>query len=534
MPSYTSDPFRYLRDRAVGRVGRNLGEGVRDLLTPALAALFAGATGGFAAITFPVSKLQKTSGDPVTADGDPIGVVIDSSSFGNNIGQSGSARPIYSAADMAALLNGVDRYFNSGVAPAAVVTLLACVTIAFDPSTPLAAAQSVMAASAGAFGTATSLNMGVNTAGNMQAKFAGGTTQSRGSDSRGRKVVMAITWDGSAGRMYMFNGLEAGQLAGTFGASGFTTAKSIYCGAFNANDTPSNFFSGKATAFVAVKGKAASLQELTDMANALGYQPADNPLVTTLTTVSSATLPDAADSDTGKGPTCTGLARAADGTKWVSNDGRSNIADTTFNASLLHYSANFSTLLAEYTVAAMGIDATQRSMQGCAYESDTSLWFVLKSNQPGVVTSLIVNYNPATNSVLSQTTVSDNTNGIAYSAVRDMLMVSGSTGSVSWRKKSDPATAVGTTITTGFNLDQLSISGDRLLATAGVNNQNGHVYVYDISKALPPLLADLTVDGSTAIEGACLEGSVMTVLNDKYFHLGGAQANEWRAYGWPL
>ncbi len=228
------------------------------------------------------------------------------------------------------------------------------------------------------------------------------------------------------------------------------------------------------------------------------------------------TLPDGMGAVTDKGFTGTGLALRSDGTFWAGNDGRGAPADTTHEPSIVHLSADGSTILDEIDVSA--IEATATSVQDVTIDtSDDSLWFCLPDE------NLIINIDDegTEQSRFSYT----NVHGLAYYPEEDHLFILRDSG-VLRRINQAGTTQDGFSITlSGSNWDKLHYDAERngLWITQGANGSDGNLYFFDI--ASESLSEPLPLVGADAIEGVVIEGNTAWILNDAYFHTGSPALN---------
>jgi len=239
----------------------------------------------------------------------------------------------------------------------------------------------------------------------------------------------------------------------------------------------------------------------------------------TATLVSAYELPDAQGGDEGKGFTNTGLARAADGTWWVGNDGR-NLPGATNTASLVHLSADFSTKLDEIDIEAL-VPATG-SIQGVVVDPlDGSLWYASPQEQKV--------YHITTAGVLIAADTLDmgfQVNGLAIDPVRRRLWVHEYEGT-SVREVDMATKAVLRT------MEPFHAQGDHLWFEATQNRlwqtcDDAKVRVWDVNETLgaaPAFVAVYDVPDADEIEGVVVAGSKMFLCNDAYFHGGSPALN---------
>jgi len=250
----------------------------------------------------------------------------------------------------------------------------------------------------------------------------------------------------------------------------------------------------------------------------------------TYATSSVAVFPDGASNATsGKGWTSTGLAYdSTDGTWWVGNHGKQLPASPTYASSVVHLSADFTTIISEITISSLG--ETPASVQGVAYDtSDNTLWVVNKD--PGVGSE--VYHISKAGSLLGTFSVPEGTNAIAYDSTRDQLIISNdSTNTITWRSKGDLSAA---SLSLSAPADQLGYDEDTdmILATVG-SGSDGLVRFYDVATAdysgEPRIAETATLTGADAIEGVVLLNDVLYVTNDAYYHSGSPTLNRMLVY----
>jgi len=233
---------------------------------------------------------------------------------------------------------------------------------------------------------------------------------------------------------------------------------------------------------------------------------------------SRAVLPDGAHAGPGTGFPCTGLALdPADGTWWAGH----GTALASANAGVLRLSAGFATVLAQVTLGGLGL--APASVQGVAVDGAAgTVWFAAKL--PGGAGCTLVNVTKGGALISSTPTPgAATTNGLAYDAGRDQLVIIDDSGLVSWVDKTT-RTLTGKTFATGLaNPDHLfhDASLDLLCVTHGANGINGQVTrFYPGHSASAAWRIDTTaLNESQAIEGAARNAAgTLFVLNDGHTH----------------
>jgi len=234
-------------------------------------------------------------------------------------------------------------------------------------------------------------------------------------------------------------------------------------------------------------------------------------------------LPDASGGDTGKGFTSTGLARAADGTWWAANDGRNIEGDVTFEPSLVHLSADFSTKLGEIDL--VSLYGLTDSVQGVAVDpSDGSLWFVDYGGQR-IEHCTAAGVDLADGFSVSAVGVP---NGLAFDPDTSGFVVLFANSEVRRYNQAGAVTATLTDFPTIYG-DQLTIRDGVIYATEGANGASGSIYAYVGASWIKIGV----LHGADAVEGVWIaeDLSEIVVLNDAYFHGGSPALN--RALRYP-
>lgn len=239
------------------------------------------------------------------------------------------------------------------------------------------------------------------------------------------------------------------------------------------------------------------------------------------TLLSSNVLPDIPNSEPGKGFTCTGLAKAPDGTWWVGNHGKKNEATAggeTFFAGVVHLSADFSTVLHDIRFVALGLPNS--SAQGVTIEplagSDYNVWGVIADGADTV-------YKLSPTGALRGSFTYALPNGIAFDIARDKLIICKTLGQVDWVDKTTGVAVAGMTMRTitdspdGLWYDQAG----SLYLSGGPNGAGGLLIKYDV--ATKAARKCWVLDPSRSIEHLHIDAasSVLTVVNDAYFHNSG-------------
>lgn len=236
-------------------------------------------------------------------------------------------------------------------------------------------------------------------------------------------------------------------------------------------------------------------------------------LVATLTDTQD--LPDAAGGDVGEGFTCTGLTRAPDGTWWACNDGRDVFGDTSYESSLVHLSADFSTKLGEIVLDPVytGI----QSVQGIAYDtSDDTLWFADYNGQ--AIRHITLAGSAITGDQI--TGLGYSPNGLARDSDNDRLFIGrDSSTTIELRSCVNGSLIQSYTVgpSTNGSRDHFYYAGGNVLyISAGPNDTPGMIQKWVVGDASATTI--YAMREADAIEGIYYVGSTLYVLNDAYFH----------------
>ena len=262
------------------------------------------------------------------------------------------------------------------------------------------------------------------------------------------------------------------------------------------------------------------------------------PLVTaasTLANVSRQTLPDGAHAVlASRGLPCTGLARdGIDGTLWVGW----GLGAVSPYGGLAHVSADGSTLIGEYTTAAMGAAASvsvpaESSSQGVAFDArDGSLWWIAKLTASGQ-SWLCHGMRGDPPVLLSCTLLPDpTTNSVAVDTVRGQIILLATSGLFRWYTVdgagvATQASPIRGATNPGGGADHIHyVAGhDRILVSGGPNGSDGYAHEFAVSEEYGGLWfrRDLTLSGADAVEGLAWDGTHLISSNDGYTHVSGS------------
>lgn len=299
------------------------------------------------------------------------------------------------------------------------------------------------------------------------------------------------------------------------------TASAITVGRGNTNycsDTFGLVMIGGAVSDAQVAAHAVAATELME---AFGYEAPAAPEEFTLSLLSATTVPDVAGSEAGKGFTCTGLARdPIDGTWWVGNDGRPGTVD----ASVVHLSADFSTVLANVTLNSLSIGPTNFGIQGVVYdETDDTIFFVAKDR---VGSGSVIVHIEKDGSLIETFSGSLLWNGLGI-IDNELLVLKISPDELIRRNKTTgAATGVVWNVPPG---DQIFVdAAGRIMYTRDAGGLLV-VYEFDVNGVLR-LTKSITLEGAGSIEGAYIHDGTLYIMNDAYFHGTGTLLNQVLTY----
>lgn len=240
--------------------------------------------------------------------------------------------------------------------------------------------------------------------------------------------------------------------------------------------------------------------------------------------VNAANLPDGVGATPGTGFTITGLTRAADGTWWAANEGQGEPGDSSYTPSLMHLSADFSTLINEVV-----LKAPIRALQGLAYKASTGEVFAASLSER------LIRVYSEDGTYLRAIAPREGTsvNGLAYDPTLDAIIIGHENGNalvrtIEWHSATTGAFIK--SITVAFEPDQLFFdpnSGPEgsLYYSYGDAGAGRIGYVAKIDVATGAVVNTYTLPEADAIEGIFIDGHTMYVANDAYFHRGDPAMN---------
>jgi Ca2+-binding RTX toxin-like protein len=247
------------------------------------------------------------------------------------------------------------------------------------------------------------------------------------------------------------------------------------------------------------------------------------------TLLAAQNIPDGRGATPGTGFTITGLTRAADGTWWAANEGQAEPDDGSYTPSLVHLSADFSTLLGE-----ISLPSPARAIQGLAYKASTGELFVGSLSE-----RLIRVYSEDGTYVRSiSPTEGTSVNGLAYDPTLDAIIVGHENGNakllvIEWQSATTGEFIKSITVTN--EPDQLFFDPDygaegALYYSYGDSGVGKIGYVQKVDVATGAILGTFTLPTADSIEGIYFDGSTLFAANDAYFHRGDPALNRVLTY----
>lgn len=257
------------------------------------------------------------------------------------------------------------------------------------------------------------------------------------------------------------------------------------------------------------------------------------PPVTIAPFVSATQLPDGVSGEyPTKGFTCTGLARAANGTWWVGNHGRHLPTDTTSAPSIVHLSADFTTLLGETLIPGLtGSDLN--TCQGVTIDPrDGSIWAAVVDN---AATYNRCYHFASDGSYLAFITLATGftINGLVWDPVLNVLIVSTSEKRLRWVDPAAPTTTI-KAYRTAYEVDHLfydQAGGSIYYSYDPEDGTDGEIARFDLTTLETAGRWKMT--GSASIEGIYKTGTQLYLMNDAGFHGSLGNTNAMRLHSLP-
>lgn len=229
------------------------------------------------------------------------------------------------------------------------------------------------------------------------------------------------------------------------------------------------------------------------------------------------TLPNGGlGAETDKGWTCTGLARKADGSWWVGNDGRPGTA-----ASLINLSEDFTTIISQIDFLTLyGYSGT---IQGVAVDPrDGEVWVVFKDD--GDLRKIDPTDGSTSQTYDFAALGLGDPNGLAWDPTNNTLICCTS----STIRRINPDTLAVSSITTlpgGFASDHFHVTSDGTIYVTRAVTSTSPGSIWKLTAAIWNKVADLPEADS--IEGLWIsdDKTRIVVCNDAYFHGGSPALN---------
>lgn len=235
--------------------------------------------------------------------------------------------------------------------------------------------------------------------------------------------------------------------------------------------------------------------------------------------------------EAGKGPTTCGLARVPDGTWWLGHYGKKNQATAggeTFDGSIIHYSADFLTILQEIrfqSLALSGVGIQGVTLDYTAGVPNGNVWCA----DPGNGKLYLIN---PTGPTVVRTLTFANVNGVAYDTINDQLWVCLANSITITRINKTTGATVTSFIhrdLTDAALDMLFFDGSygtvgALYTTGRDNGSAGRIIKYDLASFTP--IKAWSISEIRAMEGGLhVTGTTFDTCDDEYYHSQAANVN---------
>lgn len=247
----------------------------------------------------------------------------------------------------------------------------------------------------------------------------------------------------------------------------------------------------------------------------------------------------------GQGLNGLGLARdPVDGSWWAA---RGTALASMTQAGVAHLSPDFAALLSEWTLGDLNAtdaggtltDLAAGSCQGIAVDSSDMTLFMINK-----LASQLVHFTRS-GQLLGVFPIGAAANGLAYDALRDLLVVGFTGGNIVWCNK-DGTVATGASakqikLVAGTYGDQImhDASTDRLyMSKDGTTSTDAHCEIWELGwpdYPLPWRSVDAALGASRALEGVVAHGGKLYTLCDASFHggnsgVGARNDNHWRRH----
>ncbi|MEN7538034.1 hypothetical protein [Aurantiacibacter flavus] len=215
--------------------------------------------------------------------------------------------------------------------------------------------------------------------------------------------------------------------------------------------------------------------------------------------------------DLGPGVTCTGLSRAPDKTWWVAAH---SLGQSFTDAKLIHYSADFSSVLASLDLGVIYGAGSVGGVQGLVYDTgDDTLWFV------SATADAIFNITTAGVDVPANRIAFPNGNGLAINQADGELIACQAPGGTNLIRRIDKATGatIASSTLAATDSDHLFYheASKTLCQTSGTNGGTGKLTFYAMGQPnFVDQIGSVNIPELDAIEGVYLADGKAWFCND--------------------
>lgn len=240
--------------------------------------------------------------------------------------------------------------------------------------------------------------------------------------------------------------------------------------------------------------------------------------------ISDTELPGGASgSVSGRGFTCTGLARLPDGRWVVGNHGMATGASP-YAPSVVILSADMTTISAEHLIATIDPAAVLGSVQGVAINAAGNILVSQKS------TKKIYEITPS-GALVSTITVSNEVNALGYDTLTGYVLYANDATQIRSVNATTGAQVVASRIAECQGaIDQIQFDAtlNGFWYTFGENGENGRLGFFSFSSQTTTHM--ITLPGADAVEGVYVSGRDVWIANDALYHGGATLKNAIRHY----
>lgn len=330
----------------------------------------------------------------------------------------------------------------------------------------------------------------------------------------GEDVLIAVRWTGAV-LTFFVNGVNVGTNTPTSPVP--NTVDNVWLGRGNYPDGTPPATPGVTMHSLFIVDDDISDDLILEVSNLIGWTTSTT---IPLTMESSITFPTVSGSSPARSPVCTGLDFLADGRGVIGDDGRYAENDPVLRGGVIIYNSTFTTQLNHFTWVDLGIGANY-SCQGVVVDTDDDTIYAIAKNTESDGSSLILQINPTTGTLIRSLEVTRAANGLAIDNDNDQFLLL--VGNSFRRLAKADAVQVGD----AYSIPGLSgpdmiyyLGANKMLLTHGANRQDGMVDRYDISTATPVREERFRLIGCQAIEGITIKSGKARVNSDQGFHPG--------------